>query len=45
MADASSFADMVSREAELQNVCIASDDAREGVMAFLEKREAQFTGR
>lgn len=45
VADASSFSDMVSREAELQNICISSDDAREGVTAFLEKREAQFSGR
>ena len=45
LADGSGFGDMISREAELQNICISSDDAREGVMAFLEKREARFSGR
>jgi 2-(1,2-epoxy-1,2-dihydrophenyl)acetyl-CoA isomerase len=44
-ADGCSFADMISREAEMQNVCVASDDAREGIMAFLEKRAASFSGR
>lgn len=32
-------------EAQLQGVCGASDDFREGVTAFLEKRRPQFTGR
>ncbi|MHA7838975.1 MAG: enoyl-CoA hydratase/isomerase family protein [bacterium] len=34
-----------SREAELQALCIESEDAREGVAAFLEKRKAVFKGR
>ncbi|MEM9313297.1 MAG: enoyl-CoA hydratase-related protein [Pseudomonadota bacterium] len=45
VADGSAFADMISREAEMQNICISSEDSREGVMAFLEKREAEFSGR
>jgi len=45
VADGSAFGDMISREAEFQNICIGSDDAREGVMAFFEKRDANFKGR
>ena len=45
VADASGFGDMIAREAEFQNICISSDDAQEGVLAFFEKREAQFSGR
>jgi enoyl-CoA hydratase/carnithine racemase len=33
------------REAEGFRRCLASDDGLEGVTAFLEKREPQFTGR
>lgn len=33
------------REAELQNVCAESEDFREGVRAFREKRKAEFRGR
>jgi enoyl-CoA hydratase len=33
------------REAEAFRRCLASDDGREGVAAFLEKREPQFSGR
>ncbi|MEH6774375.1 MAG: enoyl-CoA hydratase-related protein, partial [Cereibacter changlensis] len=32
-------------EARLQGQCGATDDFREGVAAFLEKRPATFTGR
>jgi enoyl-CoA hydratase/carnithine racemase len=33
------------REAQGFLACISSEDGAEGVMAFLEKREPQFTGR
>ena len=34
-----------SREAELQRLCVESDDAREGIRAFAEKRDPVFKGR
>ncbi len=40
-----SFAEVIDHEAELQAQCIDSEDCREGVTAFLEKRKATFTGR
>jgi 2-(1,2-epoxy-1,2-dihydrophenyl)acetyl-CoA isomerase len=40
-----SFSDAIDYEAELQARCIDSDDCREGVTAFLEKRRAIFKGR
>ncbi|MDX1569742.1 MAG: enoyl-CoA hydratase/isomerase family protein [Xanthomonadales bacterium] len=33
------------KEAELQEICAHSDDAREGITAFVEKREPKFEGR
>ncbi|MEM6543865.1 MAG: enoyl-CoA hydratase-related protein [Pseudomonadota bacterium] len=45
MASDVSFGEMISQEAALQNICISSEDAIEGVQAFLEKREANFKGR
>jgi 2-(1,2-epoxy-1,2-dihydrophenyl)acetyl-CoA isomerase len=45
LAENTGLGDMIAREAELQRLCIASDDAEEGVRAFLEKREANFSGR
>ncbi len=39
-----SLADSISTEARLQKICMASDDAREGAMAFLEKRSPDFKG-
>jgi 2-(1,2-epoxy-1,2-dihydrophenyl)acetyl-CoA isomerase len=41
-AEGSSFEDAVEFEAYLQEYCAASDDFREGVAAFLEKRKATF---
>jgi 2-(1,2-epoxy-1,2-dihydrophenyl)acetyl-CoA isomerase len=40
-----SFSDVIDYEAELQAECIDSEDCREGVSAFLEKRKAVFKGR
>ena len=39
------LSDGMRREAQGFLECISSDDGAEGVMAFLEKREPQFTGR
>ncbi|WP_317932261.1 enoyl-CoA hydratase/isomerase family protein [Halioxenophilus sp. WMMB6] len=40
-----SFVETVALEAKVQNYCAATDDAREAVLAFLEKRAPVFTGR
>jgi len=40
----SSLEQMLDMEAQLQEAASRTHDAQEGVMAFLEKREAQFTG-
>ncbi len=39
------LAEVIDREAELQDLCSNSEDAREGAQAFLEKRPAVFRGR
>jgi enoyl-CoA hydratase/carnithine racemase len=36
---------MISRRPRCRILCIESDDSREGVTAFFEKREPQFRGR
>jgi 2-(1,2-epoxy-1,2-dihydrophenyl)acetyl-CoA isomerase len=36
---------VIANEASLQHSCVDSDDAKEGVMAFLEKRQANWSGR
>lgn len=45
MADSATLAEMLSAEATLQHILIDSDDCREGVSAFFEKRPALFSGR
>jgi enoyl-CoA hydratase/carnithine racemase len=40
-----SFSEAVAYEAQLQNVCVESEDAQEGVAAFLAKRKAEFKGK
>jgi 2-(1,2-epoxy-1,2-dihydrophenyl)acetyl-CoA isomerase len=40
-----SFGEAIGFEAKLQNACIDSEDAKEGVAAFVEKRKARFKGR
>jgi len=39
-----SYADAISAEAALQRLCFDSADCKEGITAFLEKREPHFTG-
>jgi len=39
------LANTISIEARLQEICANSDDAKEGGLAFLQKRAAMFTGR
>jgi 2-(1,2-epoxy-1,2-dihydrophenyl)acetyl-CoA isomerase len=39
------LSEMLAWEAEAQAACSKSEDAREGVTAFLERRAAKFTGR
>jgi len=41
----SNFEDQLDREARTQRIAGASEDFREGVSAFLEKRPAKFTGK
>ena len=40
-----SLGDVISNEARLQHICVDSEDAREGGLAFLQKRKPAFTGR
>lgn len=40
-----SFSEAIACESKLQNACVESEDAREGVAAFLAKRKPEFKGR
>lgn len=44
MAGEAGLSEMISQEAAMQNICISSEDAAEGISAFFEKREAVFKG-
>jgi 2-(1,2-epoxy-1,2-dihydrophenyl)acetyl-CoA isomerase len=39
------YSEAIDQEAALQKLCIDSEDSREGIAAFLEKRQPQFHGR
>ncbi len=40
-----SYADAIANEAAIQHLCFDSDDCKEGMNAFLEKREPKFAGK
>ena len=40
-----SVADTITKEAKLQHICITSEDAQEGVVAFMQKRAPVWQGR
>jgi len=40
-----SYSDAINSEAALQHLCFDSEDSREGITAFLEKRQAEFKGK
>jgi len=44
LADRASLAETISAEATMQHILVESEDCREGVTAFFEKRPAQFRG-
>lgn len=45
LAPTLSFEQAISYEANLQNICVQSEDSAEGVRAFFEKRQPNFTGK
>ena len=45
MSQAAELEEMLRYETEAQMRCFASEDAGEGLRAFLEKRQPKFTGR
>jgi 2-(1,2-epoxy-1,2-dihydrophenyl)acetyl-CoA isomerase len=45
LSQSANLPDAMAMEAEMQALCLATEDSREAIMAFVEKRDPKFTGR